>query len=221
METNKKLFADRKRTNILSVPEQKFISYLVPRVPQSITSDGLTAIGLFGSIMIFASFVLANYYDINYLWLALLGFFVQWFGDSLDGRIAYYRDKSRKWYGFALDIVMDWISTVFIGLGFHLYVESEYEIMGFLLVALYGWAMIISQLRYKITDKYTIDAGLLGPTEVRVILCLVIVLEIFVPSSILYSVFLICIALFFINLVDTKKLLVLGDERDAIEKKKI
>ncbi|MCL8000634.1 hypothetical protein M8994_20815, partial [Brucella sp. 21LCYQ03] len=68
---------------------------------------------------------------------------------------------------------------------------------------------------------YTIDAGLLGPTEVRVVLCLVIVLEIFVPSSILYSVFLICIALFFINLVDTKKLLVLGDERDALEKKKI
>lgn len=221
METNKKLFADRKRTNILSVPEQKFISYLVPRIPQSITSDGLTAIGLFGSIMIFASFVLANYFHIYYLWIALLGFFVQWFGDSLDGRIAYYRDKSRKWYGFALDIVMDWISTVFIGLGFHLYVESEYEIMGFLLVALYGWAMIISQLRYKITDKYTIDAGLLGPTEVRVVLCLVIMLEIFVPGSILYSVFLICIALFFINLVDTKKLLVLGDERDAMEKKKI
>ncbi len=219
MKTNTKLFADRKRTNILSVPEQKFISYLVPKIPQWITSDGLTAIGLFGSLVIFASFVLANYFTIHFLWMALIGFFIQWFGDSLDGRIAYYRNKSRKWYGFALDIVMDWISTVFIGLGFHLYVESEYEIMGFLLVALYGWAMIISQLRYKITDKYTIDAGLLGPTEVRVVLCLVIALEIFVPGSILYCVFLICTALFFINLVDTKKLMALGDERDAQEKK--
>ncbi|MFD2597531.1 CDP-alcohol phosphatidyltransferase family protein [Sphingobacterium corticis] len=221
METNKKLFADRKRTNILSVPEQKFISYLVPRIPQWITSDGLTAIGLFGSIVIFASFVLANYFTIHFLWLSMVGFFIQWFGDSLDGRIAYYRNKSRKWYGFALDIVMDWISTVLIGLGFHLYVESEYEIMGFLLVALYGWAMIISQLRYKITDKYTIDAGLLGPTEVRVVLCGVIMLEIFVPGSILYSVFLICAALFVINWVDTKKLLALGDERDALEKKNV
>lgn len=219
MEINKKLFADRKRTNILSVPEQKFISFLLPKIPRWISSDGLTAIGFVGALMILASFVLASYLHISYLFLAIVGFFVQWFGDSLDGRIAYYRDKSRRWYGFALDIVMDWVSTVVIGLGFHLYVASEYEILGYLLVALYGWAMIVSQLRYKITGTYTIDAGLLGPTEIRVILCAVILLEVFVPGSIVYSVFLICVILFFINLIDTRKLLAFGDERDNLEKR--
>lgn len=218
MKTNKKLFQDRKRTNILCVPEQKFISYLVPRVPNWISSDGLTAIGFFGSLMILGSFVLAAHLHISYLILAVVGFFVQWFGDSLDGRIAYYRNKSRKWYGFALDIVMDWVSTVMIGLGFLLYVSSEYEVLGYALVSLYGWAMIISQLRYKITGKYTIDAGLLGPTEIRVILSAVILLEMFVVGSIVYSVFVICLLLFVINIIDTKKLLVLGDERDKLEK---
>lgn len=218
MKTNKKLFQDRKRTNILSVPEQKLISYLVPRIPNWISSDGLTAIGFFGSLMILGSFVLAAHLHVGYLVLAIVGFFVQWFGDSLDGRIAYYRDKSRKWYGFALDIVMDWLSTVMIGLGFLLYVSSEYEVLGYVLVSLYGWAMIISQLRYKITGKYTIDAGVLGPTEIRVILSAVILLEIFVVGSIMYSVLVICILLFFINIIDTKKLLVLGDERDKAEK---
>lgn len=218
METNKKIFQDRKRTNILSVPEQKFISYLLPKIPNWISSDGLTGIGLFGSLMILVSFILANHLHVGYLVLAIVGFFVQWFGDSLDGRIAYYRNKSRKWYGFALDIVMDWISTVMIGLGFLLYVASEYEVLGYVLVSLYGWAMIISQLRYKITDKYTIDAGLLGPTEIRVILCVVILLEAFVIGSLVYSVFIICVILFFVNIVDTKKLLVLGDERDKLEK---
>ena len=215
---NKKLFLDRKRTNILSNPEQRLISYLVPRIPNWITSDGLTAIGLFGSFMILGSFLLAEYVNINYLLLGIVGFFVQWFGDSLDGRIAFYRNKSRKWYGFALDIVMDWVSTVFIGLGYVFYAVGDFKYLGFALVSLYGWAMIISQLRYRITDKYTIDAGLLGPTEIRVIICLVLLLEIIVPGSINYSVLGICIILFFINIGDTKKLLDLGDAKDKEEK---
>lgn len=215
---DKKLFADRKRTNVLSDPEQRFITYLLPKIPNWISSDGLTAIGFFGSLMILISFLLGEYVDRSLLLLGIVGFFVQWFGDSLDGRIAFYRNKSRKWYGFALDIVMDWVSTVLIGLGYVFYAAEDFKYSGFALVALYGWAMIISQLRYKITDKYTIDAGLVGPTEIRVIICLVLLLEIFIPFSINYSVIAICIILFFINLVDTKKLLDLGDERDKAEK---
>ncbi len=215
---NKKLFQDRKRTNILSNPEQRFISYLVPRIPDSITSDGLTAIGFLGSLIILGSFLLAEYVNRDLLLLAIPGFFIQWFGDSLDGRIAYYRNKSRKWYGFALDIVMDWVSTVFIGLGYVLYTVGDFKYLGFALVALYGWAMIISQLRYRITDKYTIDAGLLGPTEIRVVVCLVLLVEVLFKGSIDYSVLGICIILFFINIGDTIKLLAVGDAKDKEEK---
>ncbi|MBL1410564.1 CDP-alcohol phosphatidyltransferase family protein [Sphingobacterium faecale] len=215
---NKKLFQDRKRTNILSNPEQRFISYLVPRIPDWITSDGLTAIGFLGSLIILGSFLLAEYVDRDLLLLAIPGFFIQWFGDSLDGRIAYYRNKSRKWYGFALDIVMDWVSTVFIGLGYVLYTVGDFKYLGFTLVALYGWAMIISQLRYRITDKYTIDAGLLGPTEIRVIICLVLLFEVIFKGSIDYSVLGICVILFFINVGDTLKLLAVGDAKDKEEK---
>src|SRR5690606_21617691 len=96
---NKKLFQDRKRTNILSRPEQKLISYLVPKIPNWISSDGLTAIGFLGSLMSLGSFLLAEYVNRDLLLFAIPGFFIQWFGDSLDGRIAYYRNKSRKWYG--------------------------------------------------------------------------------------------------------------------------
>ena len=216
---NKKLFQDRKRTNVLSVPEQRFITYLVPRIPNWLSSDGLTAIGFIGSLIILASFLLAEYVDRTLLLLAVPGFFIQWFGDSLDGRIAYYRDKSRKWYGFALDIVMDWISTVFIGLGYVFYAVGDFKYSGFTLVALYGWAMIISQLRYRITDKYTIDAGLVGPTEIRVIISFFLILEVIFPGSLDYSVMLICVALFFINIADTKNLLALGDAKDKEEKR--
>ena len=215
---DKKLFADRKRTNILSEPEQRFITYLLPKIPNWISSDGLTAIGMVGSLMIMVSFLLAEYVDRSLILLGIVGFFVQWFGDSLDGRIAFYRNKSRKWYGFALDIIMDWISVVFIGLGYIFYAESDFKYAGFALVAMYGWAMIISQLRYKITDKYSIDAGLVGPTEIRVIISLVFVLEALLAGSIHYSVIVISVVLFLINIGDTKKLLDMGDERDKAEK---
>lgn len=145
---------------------------------------------------------------------------LNWFGDSLDGRIAYYRNIPRKWYGFTLDIIMDWCSTVLIGLGYLIYAGSDDEIFAFMFVVLYAWAMIISQLRYKITDNYTIDSGRVGPTELRVLIVFILLLEVLVKNSINVCAFLMCTALFFINLSDTRKLLKLGDIRDEAERKK-
>ena len=49
---------DRQRTNILRAWEQKSIAYLVQKIPSWISSDGLTAIGSFGNLMVAASFVM-------------------------------------------------------------------------------------------------------------------------------------------------------------------
>ncbi len=215
--TSEKIFKDRKRTNILRNTEQSLITFLVKKMPVYITSNILTFIGLVGSVLVFAGFVLATYLHRNYLLLGIAGLAVNWFGDSLDGRIAYYRNIPRKWFGFALDIIMDWIGTVLIGLGYVVYAKNEYELAAFLFVVLYGWAMIISQLRYKITDKYTIDAGLLGPTEVRIIISTVLLAEVIFKNSIQFCAIGMCVALFIINIIDTQKLLKLGDTRDQAE----
>ena len=168
--------------------------------------------------MVLIAFLLARYIHVDYLLIGIAGLMVNWLGDSLDGRIAYFRNIARKWYGFSLDIIMDWIGTVLIGMGYIVYTRNEYELIGFIFVVLYGWAMIISQLRYKITDQYTIDAGLFGPTEVRVLISMILILEVLFTGSILYCGILMCIALGLINLLDTRKLLVMGDLRDAAEK---
>jgi len=212
------LFKDRKRTNILSVPEQQLISFFVQKLPPWLSPDHLTAIGMLGSAMVLLSFVLAYYGSQLFLLLAIFGLFINWFGDSLDGRVAYYRGIPRKWYGFSLDIIMDWIGTVLIGLGYFFYAKDGYEVVAFALVVLYGWAMIISQLRYKITDKYTIDAGIVGPTEIRVVVSGIILIEMFFFNTIHFFVIAICAILFIINVIDTKKLLKLGDLRDNEER---
>jgi len=217
-EQEKSIFRDRKRTNILHGAEQATIYFLVKRVPGFITPNILTAIGTFGSLLVFISFLLATYNHKTFLLLGVIGLVVNWFGDSLDGRIAYFRNIPRKWYGFSLDIINDWIGTVFIGMGYIVYAQDFYELLAFLFVVLYGWAMIITQLRYKITDKYTIDSGLVGPTEVRVLIAAILIFEVLVSGSIKYFAAAMCLALFIINIIDTRKLLKLGDQRDKQEK---
>ena len=118
----------------------------------------------------------------------------------------------------SVDAEKDWISTILMGLGYFVYAEGQFEFLAFGFVVLYGWAIIIAQLRYKITDKYTIDSGFVGPTELRVIISLLFLVEILVPGSINYFVILVCSIFLIINILDTRKLLALGDLRDNKEK---
>ena len=214
----KDIFQDRERTNILRSTERVAVYFLVKRIPAFITPNILTGIGMVGSLLVLASFILAKYLNVHYLLLGIFGIAINWFGDSLDGRLAYYRNIPRKWYGFSLDIIMDWISVVLIGLGYIIYAKEFYELLAFTFVALYGWAMIISLLRYKITDKYIIDSGAVGPAELKVIMAFILLLEVVIPGSIEFCIIAICIILFIINLIDTNRLLDLGDLRDNTEK---
>ena len=217
-EVVKVIAEGRNRTNLFKDSEQKFIAYLVQRMPKWLSSDMLTAIGFLGSILTFASFLLAFYIHPTFLLLGVLGYFVCWFGDSLDGRIAYYRHIPRKWYGYALDITVDWLGVILIGLGFVVYVDGAWEIVGFLFVVLYGWEMITTTVKYKITGKYSIDSGLFGPTEVRIILSLILIIEVLFHNSIQYISLVTTLLLLVSNLIDTTKLLKVADECDIKEK---
>lgn len=215
----KNIAKDRERTNILRVQEQQLIAYLVQRVPAWISSDGLTAIGLFGNLLVASSLVLASFVHRGFLFLTLAGFIINWVGDSLDGRLAYYRNRPRKWYGFTLDITVDWIGTIFIGLGYILYAQGAWKLAGYFFVVMFGWEMITSQLRYKVTGKYSIDSGVVGPTEMRIILAFIFVLEFFIPGSIHYVAILACLFLLISNIIDSRKLIMMADARDKEEKK--
>ena len=74
--------------------------------------------------------------------------------------------------------------------------------------------MIISQLRYKVTDKYSIDSGRLGPTEVRIILAILFCMDFFIPGSIHWIGLAVSIVLLFSFISDFRQLLALADERD-------
>ena len=215
----KTIAQDRDRTNILRNSEQKSIAYLVQRVPKWINSDGLTAIGFFGNFFVAVCFVLAAYVSDIFLLISLLGFIVNWYGDSLDGRLAYYRNVPRKWYGYSLDVSVDWVGLSLIGLGYYIYALPQWKWLGLIFIVLYGWEMITAQLRYNITGKYSIDSGIFGPTELRVILMIILVIEYFFRGSIYYAVSVACLIMVVTNLMDMMKTLKAADQRDIREKK--
>lgn len=221
----KKVFADRKRTNILKGLEQPTLVFLCKLMPRFVTPDMLTVIGMLGTVIVLIGFLLAKYQNKKiFLAVAIFGFALNWFGDSLDGRIAYFREIPRKWYGFALDSIMDWLSLVVMGIGYFYYITDEFRILVFTFCCAYAWSVIIAHIRYKITNIYTIDTGILGPTEVRVIICLVILAEMIFGGTGKYTVFTVFsiavnIILIAINIIDTYKLIQLGDERDVRDRK--
>jgi len=207
---------DRERSNILRSAEHRFVQYLCARLPQWVTSDMLTAFGFLGSLIICAGLWLGESNRL-FLLLAILGLAMHWFGDSLDGRLAYYRNRPRQWYGWALDINVDWTAACIIGLGFYLYLPA-YKIMAALFVVVYGGAMIIALLRYKITNQYQIDSFYFGPTELRILLAAVLLAEIFRADTLLQFGLMGSLLLIVFNLFELYRLLRLADQKDHDEK---
>jgi hypothetical protein len=208
------IFRDRPRSNLLKKQEQQAITWLVRRIPRWINSDILTGIGLFGNVIVSASFIVASFYSRLYLLFGLLGFMISWFGDSLDGRLAYYRNIPRKQYGFTLDITIDWISIIIVGFGYIIYTEGAWKLLGYGFVVMYGWEMILALIRYYLTGQYLIDSGKTGPTEVRIILCIFFVTEVIQPGSLKYLAAVLVCVLFIVNIFDTHRLLKLADHID-------
>jgi hypothetical protein len=60
LSDEKRISPDRKRTNLLRVPEQAVIAFLCRIMPPFISSDMLTFIGFLASLVIFFGFWLAK-----------------------------------------------------------------------------------------------------------------------------------------------------------------
>ena len=128
-------------TNFLRVPEAVSIAFLCRIMPQWVTPNLLTGIGVMGGVMTMLGLILSRHFgSAFYLSISIVGLAVNWFGDSVDGRLAYYRNKSRKWYGWVLDLAADWLVTFLVALGFYFYLPAEH-LMVLLYLFTYGGSL--------------------------------------------------------------------------------
>jgi len=111
-------------------------------------------------------------------------------------------------------------SACVIGLGFYFYLPVEHRIVAFVFVIAYGGSLIVALLRYKVTDKYKIDTFLFGPTEVRILLSLVLLVEIFRDDTLFQFGLIGTLLLVTFNLIESYRILKQADQRDREEKAK-
>ncbi|NCO98416.1 CDP-alcohol phosphatidyltransferase family protein [bacterium] len=160
-------------TGITARLEEKAKEYICPRIPSYINSDHLTLIGFIGILLCAAGFILGSTEKL-YLFLVIIGLFINWFGDSFDGSLARFRKKTRPNYGYYIDHTVDSLSIIVAGIGFGYssYVRIDLAlIMVALYLALETHALIVK----TIENTFKLSFGLLGPTEFRIIISLLVI----------------------------------------------
>jgi len=148
--------------------EKSALGWLVRRVPAWIKPDHLTALGFFACVLVCAAYALSHRSG-GYLWLANLGFVLNWLGDSLDGTLARHRRIERPRYGYFLDHTVDSINMLLIalGLGFSPYVRLDVALFG---VCGYFMVSILTYITTHVRGIFRLSYGGMGPTEVRLLL---------------------------------------------------
>lgn len=168
----------RIQTSILNAAEKKALVCLAQRQPKWMTSDILTGIGVLGAIITAVGYVLSNY-NIMWLWLSSFGFFVNWYGDSLDGTLARVRNTQRPIYGFYLDHTIDGMTMAVMCIGAGLSNMLNLYI-AFAVLAVYLLLSISVYINAHLKGEFKLTYAGLGPTEFRLILVIVNTLFIYV-----------------------------------------
>ncbi len=183
--------AVRIQTSILNSAEKKALVWLAKRQPRWVVSDLLTIVGILGAAMIAAGFLLSNQ-NIHWLWLSIAGFFVNWYGDSLDGTIARVRNTQRPIYGYYLDHTVDIINEamMFIGIGLSYLMRLD---IALLLFILYLCLTLNVSINAHLKSEFKLTYGKMGPTEFRVIACILILVLMYIkPIREFYMTLYVC-----------------------------
>lgn len=160
--------AERRQESMLARSERRVLFWLAERTPEGINSDHMTVLGFVAQLLAGAGYALARWS--RYALLAVVvALIVNWFGDSLDGTLARYRQKQRPRYGFYVDHMVDSFGAIALlgGLALSGYMHP-YIAIGLLIAFLL--LSIQSYLATYTLGEFRLSFWSLGPTELRLLL---------------------------------------------------
>jgi phosphatidylserine synthase len=160
--------AKREQTIILAPLERAALRGLARRMPRRINSDHLSLLGLAAMFMAGVCYAASSQNPLM-LHLVNLFIFLNWFGDSLDGTLARYRDRQRPRYGFYVDHIIDTFGALFFIFGLALSGFMSERVAAALLIVFLMLA-INSYLAAYALGIFKISQWKLGPTEMRLVL---------------------------------------------------
>ena len=162
--------AVRQQESLLAAAEKKCLYWLARRLPAWVQPDHLTLLGFASMFLAGCTYALARWWPpsllVVALWLA-----VNWFGDSLDGTLARFRNRQRPRYGFYVDHMVDSFGTLFLvaGLALSGYMSERVAVallVSFLLLS------INSYLATYTLGTFQLSFWKFSPTELRVLLAI-------------------------------------------------
>lgn len=162
--------ARRTQQSFLATMEKRALVWLAARTPLWINSDHLTLLGLAAMAGAGAGYWWSRSNRAG-LVLVIVCLGINWLGDSLDGTLARYRNCCRPRYGFYIDHIVDAFSALFLlgGLALSGYM-SPWVALG-LLIAYLLLSIEVYLASYTLGD-FKISYFKMGPTELRLLLCL-------------------------------------------------
>jgi phosphatidylglycerophosphate synthase len=168
----------RRIINTLTGPwEKRHLPRMAAALPEWVTSDHLTLLGILSAMVIAAGYVLTR---LSTWWLCLanLGLIIHWYADSLDGTLARVRHREREKYGYFVDHVCDAWTTLVLCLGLGMSPLMDMRVALFLAVGYFLLNIHVHIMAYT-QREFRISFGRFGPTEVRILIFLVNIVLIF------------------------------------------
>ena len=162
--------AVRIQRSIVSGPEQRAMIWLAEHTPAGINSDHLTALGFVSQCLAGVCYMVARFHPFALI-LGIIFITLNWFGDSLDGNLARFRNRQRPRYGFYVDHITDTIGALFLMGGMAL---SGYVHPGIAIGMLVAFLMlsIESYLTTYTIGEFRLSYWRFGPTEIRILLAI-------------------------------------------------
>lgn len=159
---------DRIQQNVLAASERRLLNWLCARMPRWVTPDKLTGFGVLGAVLVLFGYALSGWQK-HMLWLAIVGYAMQWFGDSMDGSLARWRKIERPKYGYFIDHSVDGLVILLIlaGMGLSPYVRLDLALLalaGYLLLSIHAY------LSARVLGELKLSYLFGGPTELRFVL---------------------------------------------------
>jgi phosphatidylglycerophosphate synthase len=159
----------RNHTALTARAEKRLLVWIAERLPLAVTSDHLSALGLFSMAGVGLSFWLAGTAPALGLPLVVGCLALNWFGDSLDGTVARVRNQQRPRYGFYVDHVIDITGSTLMFGGLAL---SGYMSPMVALFVIIAWLMVSAEsfLATHARGMFTMAFLGVGPTELRILI---------------------------------------------------
>jgi len=169
MENQRK--AERIVNTLTGSWEKRNLPKMAKALPQWVSPDHLTILGIIAGFIIAIGYIL-TWYSNWWLLLSNFGLLIHWYADSLDGTLARVRHTERENYGYFVDHICDAWTIVIICVAFGLSPLIHIEVglfltIGYLLLNIYAHVGAYSEKIFRISFVR------LGPTEIRIAVCIV------------------------------------------------